>query len=117
MFAQAKCKLPISSQKQNIVAHTTHTQKHKNTKTQKKTLFPLILQTCFSSVPAICICNIQIANFSQKQESIAHVQKRWKSCFTFCLKTDLDAEELCLNWSTQFLAHALQGKYYTIVSY
>ena len=87
MFAQAKCKLPISSQKQNIVAHTTHTQKNKNTKTQKKKLFPLILQTCFTSVPAICTCNIQIANFSQKQESIAHVQKRWESCFTFCLKT------------------------------
>ena len=79
MFAQAKCKLPISPQKQNNFAHITHT------KTQKNTLFSLIIQTCFTSVPAIC--NM-------------HVQKRWQSCFTFCLKTNLDAEELCLNWST-----------------
>ena len=76
MFAQAKFKLPISSQKQNIVAYTTQ---HK-----KNTLFPLLLQTCFTSVPAIC--KLHIASFSQKQESIAHAQKRQKSCFTFFSK-------------------------------
>ena len=96
MFAQAKFKLPISSQKQNNVAYTTQHKKH---------TFPVTLTNLFY----FCSCNMQIARFSQKQESIAHVQKRQKSCFTFCLKTNLDAEELCLNWSTQFHAHALQG--------
>ena len=56
MFAQAKCKLPISSQKQNIVAHTTHTQKNKNTKTQKKT-FPVNITNLFY----FCSCNMQYA--------------------------------------------------------
>ena len=48
MFAQAKFKLPISSQKQNIVAYTTQHKKH---------TFPVTLTNLFY----FCSCNMQIA--------------------------------------------------------
>ena len=70
----------------NFFAKTKQCRLHNTTQKHiQKNTFLIILQTCFTSVPAIC--NM-------------HVQKRWQSCFTFCLKTNLDAEELCLNWST-----------------
>ena len=55
MFAQAKCKLPISSQKQNIVAHT-HTQKNTKIQKHKKNTFPVNITNLFF----FCSCNMHM---------------------------------------------------------